>query len=93
MSSFLVESVSLTKSADMFALLKVLLWARPMHEALTLVLLALNSKALMDCISTLFSQSKQVYHRILPDSLKLPLASSPPFKEFQGSYRTLKDPN
>jgi hypothetical protein len=55
MSSVLVKSVSLTKSADIFALLKVLLWAGPMHETLTLVLLASDSKALMGCISTLFS--------------------------------------
>jgi hypothetical protein len=52
MSSFLVKSVSLTKSTDIFALLKVLLWAQPMHETPTLVLLASNSKALMDCIDT-----------------------------------------
>jgi hypothetical protein len=32
MSSFLVKSVSLTNSIDMFAVLKVFLWARPMCE-------------------------------------------------------------
>jgi hypothetical protein len=69
MSSSLVKSVSLTKSTDMFALLKVLLWARPMCETLTIVLLASNSEALM--IAFRQFSSNQSKFKIHLDSLKL----------------------
>jgi hypothetical protein len=75
----------------MFVLLKVLLWARPMCETLTIVLLALNSKALM--IAFRHFSSNQSKSKIHFDSLKLTQASSQPLMDSQGLSRIVTDPN
>jgi hypothetical protein len=91
MNSFAVKSVSLTRSTDVFALLKVLLWARPMCETLTIVLLASNSKALM--IAFRHFSSNQSKSKIHLDFVKLTQASSQPPMDSQGLSRILTDSN